>query len=195
MSDNAQPILDFLILPHTSLLLHASLSTLLLQLSPFSPSYTMAIGDSVISESTLFWKLMIKPTRFRGSFCEPVTRYFESEPEPCGRQEYRWMCSFTEQMINSTASIDIEFWRVRIDPTVSQQEGSSQSLQAENQLDPSFVRYRTISLHTPKKLAPIVSIFLPRGSRSDQLYRGKCISFQLRSKVRRIVLKEKGGPS
>ncbi|KAK3829338.1 MAG: hypothetical protein J3Q66DRAFT_395534 [Benniella sp.] len=90
----------------------------------------MAIGDSVVSENTFFWRLLIKPTPFHGSFCTPVTRYFESEPEPCSRQDYRWRCSFTEHMINGVGSVDIEIWRIRA-PQQQRQQRSLPHTQAQ----------------------------------------------------------------
>ncbi|KAF9202415.1 hypothetical protein BGZ49_007429, partial [Haplosporangium sp. Z 27] len=87
----------------------------------------MTARDVVTSESTIFWKLIIDPTQFSNYYCESVTRYFESEPEPSIPQGYRWKCSFTENMINGTASVDIEIWRSRVPPLLEHQRTQSQA--------------------------------------------------------------------
>ncbi|KAF9116100.1 hypothetical protein BGX27_004898 [Mortierella sp. AM989] len=96
---------------------------------------TMATRDIVTSESTFFWKLIVEPTRFPCNFCESVTRYFESEPEPSSHRDYCWKCSFTEHMINGTASIDIEVWRTRVSPPQECQQPHNQPWNLARTLD------------------------------------------------------------
>ncbi|KAF9359163.1 hypothetical protein BGX26_013016 [Mortierella sp. AD094] len=185
----------------------------------------MTTGDIVTSESTLFWKLTIEPTRFSNSFCESITRYFESEPEPSSRQDYRWKCSFTEHMINGAASVDIEIWRIRVSSPQGQQQGTKsqnrkldvderQSLvnggsnvqiselplqqimptpvfgtkrvmERENNIQQTHegspqkapsqdislrirqISYKTIAIHAPTKLTPIISMLLNNTGRGD----------------------------
>ncbi|KAF9957774.1 hypothetical protein BGZ70_009409 [Mortierella alpina] len=88
--------------------------------------------DSILTESSFFWKIEVEPTRFPNPFCESVTRFFVSEPEPCGQQDYRWKCSFTENMINGKATIDIEIWRVKA-PSPQQPQQLQQLQQQESQ--------------------------------------------------------------
>ncbi|KAG9069080.1 hypothetical protein KI688_009973 [Linnemannia hyalina] len=72
------------------------------------------MGDIISSESSLFWRLEIPPTRFDGFFCESVTRQFESDSEPCSQQDHIWKCAFTENMINGVATIDIVIQRIEV---------------------------------------------------------------------------------
>ncbi|KAG0046016.1 hypothetical protein BGZ83_008799 [Gryganskiella cystojenkinii] len=72
------------------------------------------MADAVLAESRLFWKLVIEPTIFQEYFCTPVIRVFESEPEPCSQPGHFWSCIFTETMINSWVTIEIEIKRIRI---------------------------------------------------------------------------------
>ncbi|KAF9997102.1 hypothetical protein BGZ79_009169 [Entomortierella chlamydospora] len=201
----------------------------------------MATGDIVTSESTFFWKLTIEPTRFSNSFCESITRYFESEPEPSSLQDYHWKLSFAEHMINGTASVDIEIWRIRVSSSQGQQQDRNNTKLQNSELDaeerqslanegdnvqisellfqqitptpvlsskrvaeresniqqtheeslqkaPSQdisprirqISYKTIAIHAPTKLTPIISMFLnntggcgtPFRDASDILYRG-----------------------
>ncbi|KAG0326200.1 hypothetical protein BGZ99_009907 [Dissophora globulifera] len=153
----------------------------------------MAAGDTVTSESTLFWKLLIKPTEFHGHFCESVTRHFESEPEPCSRQDHRWKISFTENMTNGVATTDIAIYRIRVEPPLppfqqqrQQRPGQGQQHHVRDQeekaaslaqsrpqespqarLLPPRIHYKTIVLHTPRRLIPIIPIFLDKTARED----------------------------
>lgn len=88
---------------------------------PFIPLHSAAqsfttMTDSVMAESSLFWKLVIEPTQFPWFFCEPVARIFESESEsePYSRDGYLWRCCFKETMINGRVTIDINVVRVHI---------------------------------------------------------------------------------
>ncbi|KAF9402034.1 hypothetical protein BGX21_011458 [Mortierella sp. AD011] len=201
----------------------------------------MVTGDIVTSESTFFWKLTIEPTRFSNSFCESITRYFESEPEPTSLQDYRWKLSFTEHMINGTASVDIEIWRMVVSLSQGQPQDQNNTKPQNSELDaegrqslenegdnvqmselpfqqitptPVFgikrvvetesniqqtheeslqkvssqdisprirqINYKTIAIHAPTKLTPIISMFLnntggcstPVRDANDILYRG-----------------------
>ncbi|KAF9132739.1 hypothetical protein BGW39_011443 [Mortierella sp. 14UC] len=159
------------------------------------------MGDIVSSESSLFWKLSVPPTKFDGYFCESVTREFESDPEPCSLQDHFWKCSFTENMINGVATIDIVIQRIMIKSSSSSSEGgggespsgrrgepSSSSFSTQQQQEqqqqgdqpqereqeqgrehgqqhasdsmPAPIHYKTIAMHTPKTLAPLMSMFL-----------------------------------
>lgn len=183
------------------------------------------MGEKVSSESSLFWKLEIPPTRFDGFFCESVTRQFESDPEPCSQQDHIWTCAFTENMINGAATVDIVIRRVEVkkkgrfsSPSLSsppppsethqqeQQEHSSsshsqtqaqmQDQQEHDQLQrqqgqvhqllpptkddrPARIHYKTIALHTPKTLAPLMYMFLDGSSTGDTPIRGKSSSHSL----------------
>ena len=182
------------------------------------------MGDIVSSESSLFWRLKIPPTQFDGFFCESVTRQFESDPEPCSKQDHIWKCAFTENMINGVATIDIVIQRIEVkkkggssSPYLSspsspseghqqeQQEHSSSShsqtqsqmedQQEHNQLQrhqgqgqhqlptiddrPARIHYKTIALHTPKTMAPLMSMFLDGSSTGDTPIRGKSSSYSL----------------
>lgn len=185
--------------------------------------------DIVSSESSLFWKLTIPPTRFDGFFCESVTRQFESDPEPCSQEGHFWKCAFTENMINGVATIDIVIRRIEVkqkgsssSPSLSspsspseghqqeQQEHSSashsqaqtqtqthmQDQQEHDQLQrqqghghqqllqtrddrPTRIHYKTIALHTPKTMAPLMFMFLDGSSTGDTPIRGKSSSHSL----------------
>ncbi|KAF9549529.1 hypothetical protein EC957_003479 [Mortierella hygrophila] len=175
------------------------------------------MGDIISSESSLFWRLNIPPTRFDGFFCESVTRQFESDPEPCSQQDHIWKCVFTENMINGVATIDIVIQRVEVkkkngssSPFEGRQQGQQehsssshsqmqtlmQDQQEHDQLQrqqgqerqqlsptkdnrPAQIHYKTIALHTPKTLAPLMSIFLDGSTAGNTPIRGKSSSHTL----------------
>ncbi|CAO3563508.1 unnamed protein product [Mortierella alpina] len=140
--------------------------------------------DFILTESSFFWKIEVEPTRFPDPFCESVTRFFVSEPEPCGQQDHRWKCSLTENMINGKATIDIEIWRVKApspqqpqQPLTQQQEYQERpesqthfqkhDQAKQQQLDNSIIRYKTLALHTPRILSPVASTFIHRSMIDD----------------------------
>lgn len=187
------------------------------------PKKQLTMGEIVSSESSLFWKLEIPPTRFDGFFCESVTRQFESDPEPCSQQDHIWKCAFTENMINGVATVDIVIRRVEVkkkgdssSPSLSSPSSSSEGHQQEQQEHASSshsqtqtqtqtqmqdqqehdqvqrqlgqgqqplpltkddrsarIHYKTIALHTPKTLAPLMYMFLDGSSTGDIPIRGK----------------------
>ncbi|ORZ07313.1 hypothetical protein BCR41DRAFT_388998 [Lobosporangium transversale] len=92
----------------------------------------MVVKDKIVLESGLFWKLAIKPTQFKGYFCEPVTRQFESELEPCNRHDYRWRCIFTENMINGKTTIDIVIQPAQVSSAQSQRSQQQRSVNHES---------------------------------------------------------------
>lgn len=207
------------------------------------------MSDMVSSESSLFWRLTIPPTRFDGFFCESVTHQFQSEPEPYSPQDHIWKCGVTESMINGVATVDIVIQRVEIKrkdgpvedenggdegdkPSSSeshqkhqrqqgrhhqqeqeqeleygspssaavshsqtqmqsqshvqqqhdqpqgqqgqrkQQKQQQQSLPTKNGM-PGRIHYKTIALHTPKTLAPLMAMLLDGSSTGDTPIRGK----------------------
>ncbi|KAF9096625.1 hypothetical protein BGX23_010801 [Mortierella sp. AD031] len=202
------------------------------------------MDDVVLSESSLFWALRIVPTRFDGYFCESVTRIYESDLEPCARQDHCWKCSVTENMINGVATIDLVIQRIPIEYSSrfssssaqpenknndedddkeegereeegessaagssrgeqkqrqshqqqeqrhgqhkhqeqeqeqeqqreqDQQAQTGQSSQGQAEI-PSRIHYKTIALHTPKTLAPLMSMFFDSNSSGETPIRGK----------------------
>ncbi|KAF9186136.1 hypothetical protein BGZ51_005629 [Haplosporangium sp. Z 767] len=137
--------------------------------------------DSVLGESSLYFRISLEPTQFRGQFCEPVTRQFVFGGGPGSDQAHQWMVVFTENMINSVVTIDIDIWKVETEaPQPSQQElpklqkqrlwGEEQQQQQKRSSQP---KYKTITIHTPKALPPVCTMSIANGVTEESPIHGK----------------------
>ncbi|KAG0033310.1 hypothetical protein BGZ81_008780 [Podila clonocystis] len=149
------------------------------------------MDDQIRSESSFFWKLSIQPTVFTAPFCESVKRSFHFEPKSRGKASHLWQCDIIEDMINGVATMAIDIHRASFEssstlPPVSasvavmdlsqrnRSEVLEQPLQLKQEDQESLrgtsndVEYKTISIHTPKYLTPLMSNFL-RGRSTDSI--------------------------
>ncbi|KAF9216048.1 hypothetical protein BGZ59_011141, partial [Podila verticillata] len=147
------------------------------------------MDDQIKSESSFFWELSIQPTTFTAPFCESVKRSFRFEPKST-QALYHWQCDIIEDMINGMATMTIDVHRASFETSPTPPPAVDVMLSQRNRskvLGPphmseqgktkkylpgtSDIEYKTISIHTPKYLNPLMSAFL-RGRSTDSI-RGK----------------------
>ncbi|KAF9331957.1 hypothetical protein BG006_005190 [Podila minutissima] len=162
------------------------------------------MDDQIRSESSFSWKLSIQPTMFTAPFCESIKRSFHFEPKSSDKAPHLWQCDIIEDMINGVATVAIDIHRANFEisstsppPTgpvavmgLSQRSRSEvleQPLQLEQE-DQEYspgtskdVEYRTISIHTPKYLSPLMWAFLH--GRSTDSIRGIFFVFLYQFKI------------
>lgn len=149
------------------------------------------MDDHIRSESSFFWELSIQPTVFMAPFCESVKRSFLFEPKS-NKAPHHWQCDIIEDMVNGVATMTIdvhrtgfETWSTPLPPAgtvMHPQRGRFKVLEPPHMFEQkktkkyslgmSDIEYKTISIHTPKYLNPLMSVFL-RGHSTDSIRR-KC---------------------